>query len=77
MKDFKLGFWQTPFVMFMIPMVFLLIVQLIFYIYLPLIILTIFIFLTAYKITELMTDNFHEYIDRRLHEYIDKHSKKQ
>ena len=76
-KDFKLGFWKKPFVLFMIPMVFLLIIELIFYINLPLIIVKIFVYLTAYKIAELTTGNFHKYIDRKLHEYIYKHSKKQ
>jgi len=73
MKDFKLPFWQQPFVFFMIPMVIALIVQLIFYIKFPLIVVTIFIFLTAFKIAELMTMNFQKYIDRKLHEYINKH----
>lgn len=75
MEDFKLGFWQIPFVMFMIPMVMTIIFELIFWTYLPLIVVTIFFWLTAYKIAELMTDNFHKYIDRKLHEYINKHKK--
>ena len=67
MKKFKLGFWQTPFVLFMIPMVVVLIIELIFYLHIPLMVMTIFIFLTAFRITEIITGNFHKYIDKQLH----------
>ena len=75
MKDFKLGFWQVPFVLFMIPMVITLIIELLFVASTPLIVTTIFVYLTAYKIAEVTTKNFHKYIDRKLHEHIHKHSK--
>lgn len=76
MKDFKLGFWQLPIVLFMIPMVITLIIELLLGGSTPLIVTTIFVYLTAYKIAEVTTNNFHKYIDRKLHEHIHKHSKR-
>jgi len=72
MTNFKIKFYQHPFFIFMLPMSMLIILELIFCFYMPLIILTIFLFLTAYKISEIKTKRFNKYVDKLMHKHIKK-----